>query len=239
MKTERPNHNEKGLLAILARPRIYDFFGSLITKRHVRDKIVQQYIRPFPGCSILDIGCGTASILSHLPNSIGEYTGFDMNPSYIEFAKNRWRERANCSFFSKKVEDAATLEKGQYDIVLAIGIVHHLSDNEAIYLFSIAYQALNPNGVLITYDNVYVENQNWFAKWFISKDRGRTVRTAEGYRRLAAQCFMDIESDILHDLLRIPYTIFIMRCIKRSIIKAPPSHSHLTSNEASRSSLRY
>jgi hypothetical protein len=70
---------------------------------------------------------------------------------------------------------------------------------------------------LITYDNVYIENQNWFAKWLISRDRGRAVRTIEDYKRLAVQNFVDIEGNILHDALRIPYTIFIMRCIKRII----------------------
>ena len=58
-------------------------------------------------------------------------------------------------FFCHKVQDAATLKPGHYDIVLAVGIVHHLNDNEAAYLFDIAYQTLKLNGALITYDNVY------------------------------------------------------------------------------------
>jgi len=214
MRTEEPSHSEKGLSAILTHPSVYNLFTSLVEKKSFPIRLVQNYIRPFPGCRILEIGCGTANILSHLPNSIGKYTGFDMNQSYIEFAKKRWIDRANCRFSCQKVDNASILETGYYDIVLALGIVHHLSDNEATHLFNIAYQALKPNGVLITYDNVYVENQHWFAKWFISKDRGRAVRTIEGYTRLGAQYFGDIESDIIHDANRIPYTIFIMRCIK-------------------------
>jgi 2-polyprenyl-3-methyl-5-hydroxy-6-metoxy-1,4-benzoquinol methylase len=156
-------------------------------------------------------------MLSYLPESIGEYTGFDMNPLYIECARNRWRNRVNCRFFCQNVEDAALLERGAYDIILAFGIVHHLNDNEATHLFNFAYHTLKLNGALITYDNVYVENQHWFAKWFISRDRGRAVRTVEGYTRLAEQYFADVEGDVLHDALRIPYTIFIMRCVKRGI----------------------
>lgn len=219
MKTKEPSHREKGLSAILSKPWVYNLFTNLVGKKRTRVRLVQKYVRPFPGCRILEIGCGTASILSYLPYAIGEYTGFDMNPLYIESAKKRWRDRANYRFFCQKVEDAAILETGYYDIVLAFGIIHHLSDNEATSLFNIAYNALKLKGALITYDNVYVENQHWFAKWFISRDRGRAVRTVEGYTRLAVQYFVDIEGDILHDALRIPYTIFIMRCIKRSIIK--------------------
>lgn len=214
MKNEESSHRETGLSAILSKPWVYDLFTRLVGKERSRVKLVQDYVRPFPGCRILEIGCGTARLLSYLPNSIAEYTGFDMNPLYIESAKERWKRRANCRFFCQKVEDAATLKPGHYDIVLAVGIVHHLNDNEAAYLFNIAYHALKLNGALITYDNVYIENQNWFAKWLISRDRGRSVRTIEDYKRLAVQYFVDIESNILHDTLRIPYTIFIMRCIK-------------------------
>jgi|SRR5580765_6923957 SAM-dependent methyltransferase len=217
MKSEEPSHRETGLSAILSKPWVYDLFTSLVGKESSRIKLVQNYVRPYPGCRILEIGCGTGRILSYLPNSIAEYTGFDMNPLYIESAKKRWKGRDNCRFFCHKVEDAATLQPGHYDIVLAVGIVHHLNDNEAAYLFDIAYQTLKLDGVLITYDNVYVENQNWFAKWLISRDRGRAVRTIEDYKRLAVQYFVDIEGNILHDALRIPYTIFIMRCIKRII----------------------
>jgi 2-polyprenyl-3-methyl-5-hydroxy-6-metoxy-1,4-benzoquinol methylase len=216
MNTEEPSHSENGLLAILAKPWVYNLFSRLVGKKRTQKRIVSSYIRPFPGCRILEIGCGTASILTHMPDSIGEYTGFDMNPSYIEFAKQHWGARFNCRFFCQKVEEAARLEKDSYDIVIAWGIVHHLSDIEATYLFDIAYQSLKPNGALITYDNVYLKTQHWFAKWLISKDRGRAVRTSEEYLQLSSQFFADIESDVLHDTLKIPYTIFIMRCVKNT-----------------------
>src|SRR5688572_20395814 len=155
MKTEEPSHQEKGLLSILSRPWVYDLFMNLVGKKRQRVRLVEKYIRPFPGCRILEIGCGTAWRLSYLPYSIGEYAGFDMNPLYIESARKRWRNRVNCRFFCQKVEDAAILETEYYDIVLAFGIVHHLSDKEATYLFNVAYHALKLNGALITYDNVY------------------------------------------------------------------------------------
>lgn len=214
MKSEEPSHRETGLSAILSKPWVYDLLTSLVGKESNRIKLIQNYVRPYAGCRILEIGCGTGSMVSYLPNSIAEYTGFDMNPLYIESAKKRWKSRPNCSFFCQKVEDATTLQQGHYDIVLAFGIVHHLNDDEAACLFKLAYQTLRLNGALITYDNVHIDNQNRLAKWFISKDRGRAVRTIEDYRRIATQYFVNIEDSISHDSLRIPYTIFIMRCIK-------------------------
>lgn len=218
MERGESRHLEKGLLAVLSKPWIYNLFSSIIGKKSSRIRFVQKCIKPFPGCRILDIGCGTASILSYLPNSIGEYNGFDMNLSYIEFAKKRWKDRVNSRFFCQKVEEAR-IETEYYDVVLAVGILHHLTDSEAGGLFNIANQALKVNGVLITYDNVYVENQHYLAKWFISRDRGQAVRTVDGYKGLAAQFFVDIEEMLLHDTLKVPYTIFAMRCIKRSLTK--------------------
>ena len=217
VESEESSHRETGLAAVLSKPWVYDLFTSLLGRERSQVKLVQDYVRPSPACRILEIGCGTGRILSYLPDSIADYTGFDLNPLYIESAKKRWKHRINCRFFCQKVEDAGTCQQGRYDIVLALGIVHHLNDSEADYLFDIAYQSLKLNGALITYDNVYIENQNRFAKWLISKDRGRAVRNIDGYKRLAAQHFGDIEGDILHDTLRIPYTIFVMRCVKRTV----------------------
>lgn len=209
-------HPESRLSAILSSPWAYNLFRTVVSKGNNQSRLVQKYVKPFPGCRILDMGCGTASILSYLPETIGEYTGFDMNPSYIDFAKKRWRDRTNCRFYCQKVEDTAILQTGYYDIILAIGILHHLDNNEAARLFEIAYHVLRLNGTVITYDNVYMEDQHWFARWLISRDRGKAVRTIEGYKRLTTPYFPDVEGEVLYDTLRIPYTIYLMKCTRKA-----------------------
>ncbi|MHC4260171.1 MAG: class I SAM-dependent methyltransferase [Planctomycetota bacterium] len=219
MRASKASHSEKGVVRLLARPWVFKLFTSIVRKKGVRKRLVEKHIERFPNCRILDIGCGTAEIVSSLPDSVGEYVGFDMNPRYISFAKKQWKGKTNCRFFCQKVEDAVTLEPGSYDIVLALGVIHHLNDDEAFGLFDIAHKVLRSGGVLITYDNVFVENQHWFAKWLISQDRGKAVRTVEGYKRLAARYFADIEGQVLHDALRVPYTVFIMKCGKGTSAK--------------------
>jgi SAM-dependent methyltransferase len=206
------SHRDTGLLALLNQAALYRLLPRLLLRSSTRRRVVRDILRPYPGCRILDIGCGPADILEDLPEDIGAYHGFDMNPGYIEAARRRWGSRG--CFECQRMDEASLPEKGSFDIVLAIGIVHHLDDRDAGRLFGVAHHALRPGGWLVTYDNVYIENQNPLARWLIARDRGRAVRTREGYEALARQRFHDVESDILHDTLRLPYTVLAMRCVR-------------------------
>jgi SAM-dependent methyltransferase len=212
MTEARVSHHDTGVHRILDRAGVYDALQGLLLRKGSRERYVREFIQPFPGCRILDIGCGPAAILAHLPDTLGRYTGFDMNSGYIEAARRRWGPRGE--FYCRKVEAAALPAGEAYDIVLANGIVHHLDDAEAGQLFDIARFALRPGGRLVTYDNVYLEGQHWFARWLIGRDRGRAVRTREAYEAIARSRFEQVESAVLHDTLRVPYTILVMRCIK-------------------------
>ncbi|HXF65255.1 MAG TPA: class I SAM-dependent methyltransferase [Burkholderiales bacterium] len=212
MRGARASHSQGGFYGLLGRAWAYDALQNLLLRRGARERYVKEFVRPFPGCRILDIGCGTGSMLAHLPDTIGQYVGFDLNPRYIETARRRWGARG--TFRCERLEAATLAQRDAYDIALANGILHHLDDDGARRLFELAHRALGPGGWLVTYDNVYVERQHWFARWLIGRDRGKAVRTREGYEALARARFPRIESAILHDTLRVPYTILVMRCIK-------------------------
>ena len=150
MDNPQTRHHDTGLHRVLNKAGIYDAVQNLLLRKGSRERYVREFVRPFPGCRILDIGCGPADIVAYLPQDIGAYAGFDMNPGYIEAARRRWSRRG--TFHCQKVEAATVAQGGVYDIVLASGIVHHLDDREAGQLFEIAYRALGPQGWLLTYD---------------------------------------------------------------------------------------
>jgi 2-polyprenyl-3-methyl-5-hydroxy-6-metoxy-1,4-benzoquinol methylase len=205
------SHRDRGLHRLLERAGAYQALQGLLLRRGARERYVREFIRPFPGCRILDIGCGPGNLLADLPATIGEYVGFDMNPRYIEAARRRWGARG--TFRCHRLEQAPA-ESQAYDIVLATGLVHHLDDAQARRLFEYAHRVLEPGGWLVTYDCVYLENQHWLARWLIACDRGRAVRARAGYEALARERFARVESAVLHDTLRLPYTILVMRCVK-------------------------
>jgi hypothetical protein len=98
--------------------------------------------------------------------------------------------------------------------VLAIGILHHLSDEEALKLFRLAQSALKPGGCLVTLDGCYIDNQPRLARYLISKDRGEHIRTLDAYRALASRVFSKVVTHLRSDLLHVPYTHLIMKMEK-------------------------
>lgn len=194
--------------AILALPFVYDAFQRLAGAKHGRSVLVNQYIRPRSGERFLDIGCGTAEILEHLPGV--EYVGFDESQEYIAAARARFADRAE--FVCGRVEAVDVQRFGDFDAVLAIGVLHHLADRAAIRLFELARSILRPGGRLISIDGCYVPHQSQIARFLLSRDRGRFVRDETGYLSLARAVFPVVRGDVRHDLARFPYTHLVMSC---------------------------
>jgi len=194
---------------ILNFPIIYNLFSKIIA-RDTRSIYVAKYIRPKESDKILDIGCGTADILLHLPRVA--YVGLDMNQAYIEHAKKRF---ANQGIFLTAQIDREMIREyslSDFDIALATGVVHHLNDDDATALFEVARTALKSGGRLITLDGCFVKEQSRITRFILSKDRGKYVRTKDEYLHLASKLFKDVQVSIHHDFIRIPYTHIIMEC---------------------------
>jgi SAM-dependent methyltransferase len=168
------------------------------------------YVRPKVHDRVLDIGCGPGDILNFLPTV--EYVGFDLDPFYINSAQKQFGNRG--TFFCKAVSRDAFLGDNHFDIILAMGILHHISDVEARELFELAYHLLKPGGRLITYDGCYTQNQPAINKIILDIDRGNYVRTEAAYMNLAASSFKSVSSYVREDLFNIPYTLIIMECKK-------------------------
>jgi ubiquinone/menaquinone biosynthesis C-methylase UbiE len=197
-----------GVRAILSNPHVYDTLQDIMGAQQFRHDIVTNFIRPQPGSRILDIGCGTAAILTHLPSNI-KYWGYDISSQYINAAKKRFGTRGH---FQCKHLDRTELETlPKFDVVLVSGVLHHLDDDVAESLFGIARNALGDGGRMITIDPCLAPEQNPIARFLILHDRGRNVRNAEGYRDLASRAFSNVKGTLSHQSW-IPYTHWIMEC---------------------------
>jgi len=197
------------LAQILSLPAGYRLLRRAVGGGDLWRAYLDEYVKPIPGAKGLDIGCGPADVLRHLPQV--DYTGLDYSQKYIDSALARFggRGRFWCSDVSRV---ALELERGTFSLALATGVVHHLNDQQAADLFGLARLALGPNGRLITFDGCYVPGQSRVARWMLAHDRGKFVRARAEYERLASAAFSKVEGHLRHDLLRIPYTHLIMHC---------------------------
>lgn len=190
-----------GIRAILTSPFVYSTFQKLMGAEQIRSWLTENVIKPQQGMNVLDIGCGPADILEQLGKV--NYWGYDISEQYIQQAKQRFGHRGNffCKLFTK--EDLNTLPK--MDIIIMVGVLHHLEDSEAHHLIQLLCMLLKDGGRLITLDACYINGQNKVARFLISKDRGQNVRNQEGYLALMQDGFSYVSSQIRHQTW-IPYT---------------------------------
>jgi SAM-dependent methyltransferase len=196
--------------ALLSHPRVYSLFRRLVGRDTARTVYAREHLRLEPGQRVLDLGCGPGDILGFLPAV--RYIGYDISPEYIERARQRFGERGE--FHCRAVDESLPVPAGGFDVVIAHGLLHHLDDGGARALFRVARRALKPGGRLVTFDGCYTPDQSALARFILSRDRGKHVRTREAYERLARAEFGDVRSFVRHDLIRIPYTHIIMECGK-------------------------
>jgi ubiquinone/menaquinone biosynthesis C-methylase UbiE len=175
----------------------------------LRRKFIQNHVRPRPGDKIIDIGCGPAQILPWLPEV--EYLGFDVNSSYIASAK-----RAHSNKGTFVVGDTNSLWDDprfrDADIVIGIGILHHLDDYEAAHCIHFADHALKDRGRFVCIDACWVLNQGFLSRYIMSQDRGQNVRTEQAYRQLAAKVFKNVDACVDTKPMRIPYVTVVLEC---------------------------
>lgn len=199
---------DSGVHRMLSVPWLYDAVQGLMGAGKGRREFVEESVRPAAGDRILDVGCGTARILSCLPRDV-EYWGYDVSPAYIDAARARYGGRA--TFVCGELDEPALARLPRFDIVLGSGLLHHLEDEQARKFMTLSRAALDDDGRLVTIDPCFAPDQKLVARVLVRCDRGRNVRTPEGYRALAEAAFRRIGGKVRHRGW-IPYSHWVMEC---------------------------
>lgn len=206
------SHVSTGLRKILEHPSIYNIWQFIIGGEAAHKSLINDYCKPHPNARILEIACGTATILDHFDKELNvSYCGYDLNPSYIDFAKKKYGDRGQ--FHCASVFEAR-IPRESFDITLALGILHHLSNDESLKLIETAWDSLSPGGFLFSAEPVWSGGQSRLEKYILSKDRGQNIRTEAGYNDLLRTRFSKIKSQVVPGTLNIPWTVNIIKAWK-------------------------
>ena len=192
---------------LLENPILFDLWNRITGDITIKKKIISDFIRPFPGAKILDIGCGTGAFSQLIQDPSVSYIGVDLNPAYIKLAKKR---KYPGLFYC---EDAATLvlPENEFDIVLALDSLHHMDDEHVRQVLSFAKKCLKPNGRFVSIEPVITQNQPLLEKQLMKLDRGKHIRTIEANLAFFKEAFPEIHSELLNSYF-IPWTECVFVC---------------------------
>ncbi len=159
-----------------------------------------------PGETVVDVGCGPAYYFGRLRQPI-DYHGFDTSSAYVQSASRKWLD---ANFHLGAFDASSAEELGEVDVVLLLGVLHHLPDSECHELLALAAQKLSPDGRVVSVDTCFDETQGRMARWMSEHDRGQYVRTGSEFVWIAQEHFASVEAHLLPNTTRFPGTYWMM-----------------------------
>jgi SAM-dependent methyltransferase len=192
---------------LLAYPIIYNNFQSVIRADRSRKRVIDENIGSMSGGRVLEIGCGPGANFEFLPNGV-QYVGTDLDANYIRHARKAYGGSAQ--FYECPVGQLESLNLGTFQAILAMNLLHHLSDSQVLELCDEIKPLLSPDGRFITADPCFVEGQRKLERVITSLDRGRFVRYPDEYTQLLEKRFIKVSSTVSPGEGRIPNTGVVM-----------------------------
>ena len=192
--------------------RAYELAQYLFGAGQVLKRYAEEYVKCKENAKVLDIGCGTSSIIEFLPTS-ASYTGIDISQAYIDKAikKHSGRNRRWIRFDIGNIENSEIFDSS-YDVVMMNGVLHHIDDRNIRYLSKVVPSLLSAHGRFVSIDCAYTDSQSWLGSFLASKDRGKFVRRSEEYTLLLKEGLKSVECSVRYDLSFLPYTYAINTC---------------------------
>lgn len=147
-------------------------------------RVIDEYSGNFNYNNVLDIGSGTGS-LSKLFNK-KKYLGIDIDEGSTKYAKEvnigyKYLTRDVTKFNLKK----------KFDLIIVIGVFHHLNKEEVLKSLILIKKHLNKNGGVIIIEAIKpISNWNLISVFLRSLDRGHFIRTKKEYENLIKRHFL-------------------------------------------------
>jgi ubiquinone/menaquinone biosynthesis C-methylase UbiE len=206
------------LLALLDHPALFNLSQLLISGgQRATKRWARAWLNARPEHRILDVGCGTGEFAPLFRSGTWEvgsgkdegsrYLGVDLNPQYIEYARQRYGG-AGVAF---EVVDATRMAFAaeSFDRALFVNCMHHFPDDLNRGILREVARVLRPGGRFVLIDMVG-DHPGHAQRFFLDRDRGEHLRSLAAQRALVEE-FFAIEREDTFDAGFTPQTIVAAR----------------------------
>lgn len=138
-----------------AKDAISDMAAYNATLKRMQD-ILQPHHR------VLELGCGTGSTALELAPGVDRYIGTDVSSEMVRIARGKLK--SDMPHLGFEVHAAGDLPAGPHDVILALNLLHLLSDLEAV--LKEVFDAL-PSGGLFIAKTGLLKDGAFFLPWII------------------------------------------------------------------------
>jgi len=198
---------------ILSNRYAYSTYQFCVGGTSYRNRVLKAILEEHHPRGLTDLGCGPGPTLKVLPKETG-FTGVDLSAEYLTLAR---KKRKNANLILENVINPKWLKKvppEDFDLVLSMGLFHHLSDVEMLRMEVDIFSRL-PAGTLIkSVDPTLLGNSTPIAQWFAKNDRGKFVRTPEKLASFFEAVKYDVKVEVQRNQFNVP-----LDTVELSIVK--------------------
>ena len=194
----------------------YDFFQSAVGSTSYIHKILRKTFSDPEIRNVIDLGCGTGSKTPFL-NSRMKYLGVDISEEYISRANSR-KSDADRTYVVSDLTVPGWLKPNDFQdppIVLAMGIFHHLNDEQMASLFQQLQTNIPAGSKITSLDPTITSKTSKTAAFLAKQDRGKFLRTPDELANLLDNFGFSVDIQEHRNQLRIPYDTLLMNSTKR------------------------
>jgi SAM-dependent methyltransferase len=168
-----------------AQPLVFDALRWVLEAGYRGERLVLEREGVLRAGRVLDLGCGTGALAGLFAPD--RYQGVDPNPRYIARANSARPGHRFAVMDGRRLE----LESSSFDAVVIGGVVHHLSDPDALAILREARRVLAPaGGRLVMWEDIpTLSRWNLIGSLVHRLDEGDHIRPQEAYLRLVESVF--------------------------------------------------
>jgi SAM-dependent methyltransferase len=180
----------------MLRPALWDLSQKIFGADDEKKRL---YFEPLgidnSSSTILDFGCATGNTAA--PFADYDYTGIDIDPALIDYARFKFRGHPSMKFVA---DDVTRYEPERpFDYILFAGVAHHLDDELLPKILLRLRTFLSDKGHIYFVDPVITGREGRRLRFLMKADQGKFHRPAAAYESLFERIgFKILEKRALH-----------------------------------------